>query len=558
MRTGKQQCPQCQHTRKHNPKDKPLSVHSDNGELFYKCHHCQWKGKITDGQPQNRTYTKPDYRPTEAGPTEKLLTWFASRGIPPAIVKRRQIESREVILPQTGKLTRCIAFPYFRNGEVVNVKYRSADKLFRMESGAELTFYGLDDLDPECVVIVEGEPDCLAVETAGISSVLSVPNGTGTNLDILTGVESQFEQVKKFIIAGDSDPAGRQLQQELVRRLGAERCWRTEWPEGCKDANEVLMKHGADEVRRCIDKSRPVPIEGAFEVLDILDSLGELYDFGRPRGLDPGWSNLREYYQPRCGQWTVITGSPGAGKSAFLRALLVNLALEADWQFAIFPPEDLPPAEYVSQLIEVYLGKPFDDGPTQRMSKAEMLEAAEWVHDHFVILNPSDDFRDFDSLLKLAKQMVYRRGINGFVIDPWNEIEHQRSAAMSETQYIEACLVKMRAFSQLHGLHNWIIAHPTKLSKNESGVYPVATLYDVAGSAHWFNKADFGLSIWRDKSDDKTPVEIHVQKVRSRWCGQLGMVQLYYSKVTGQYWERPGDQPTPRLPYSERDYEVIN
>ena len=168
MRTGKQQCPQCQHTRKHNPKDKPLSVHSDNGELFYKCHHCGWKGKIADGQPQSRTvtYVKPDYIPSELGPTERLIAWFAHRGIPPAVVKRRQIESREIVMPQSGKLTRCIAFPYFRNGEVVNVKYRSADKSFRMESGAELTFYGLDDIEPGRVVSARGSQDWLGTPDA--------------------------------------------------------------------------------------------------------------------------------------------------------------------------------------------------------------------------------------------------------------------------------------------------------------------------------------------------------------------------------------------------------
>ncbi|HWN98695.1 MAG TPA: toprim domain-containing protein [Blastocatellia bacterium] len=558
MKTGKQKCPQCSSSRTKNKNDKPLSVHYDNGELFFKCHHCGWKGKVEGSdRPSARAvaYTKPQYVPSPDTPNEKMINWFAQRGIPPHIVKRHQIEPREVVMPQTGKRTRTIAFPYYRDGQVVNVKYRTHDKLFRMEAGAELTFYGLDDIDAEFVVFVEGEMDKLSCETAGLTSCLSVPNGAGTNLDILAGVERLLEPVKKCILAGDNDLPGRQLQSELQRRLGPERCWRVEWPEGCKDANEVQMKHGSGVLRACIEQARPVPIEGAFGFDDLRQGLIDLYLFGRPSGVDPGWSALKPLYRPRPGQWTVITGAPGSGKSAFLRALLVNLALYSNLQFAVFPPEDSPPEEYFSHLLEVYLAKPFDKGHSPRMTQDEMLEAAQWVDKHFVILNPDDGERDFDSLLRLAKALVFRRGINGFVIDPWNEVEHTRAANMTETQYVETCLVKMRAFTQLHGLYNWIVAHPTKMAK-EHGVYPAPTLYDIAGSAHWANKTDFGLSVYRDKTDDQAPVEIHVQKIRSRWCGQLGVALLHYDRVTGRYVDhRAGTDAG--LPYAEAGYEEI-
>lgn len=553
-KVGKQKCPECSHTRQHNKNDKPLSVHYDAGVMFYKCHHCGWKGKA-GADTYRPVYVRPVFK-SEAPASDKLLEWFQSRGIPAEVVRRRQIETRNVMMPQTGKQEKAIAFPYFRDSQVVNVKYRTRDKAFRMEAGAELTFYGLDDVEPGLVVVVEGELDALAVETAGIRSVISVPNGAGTNLEILGAAEKWLEPVKRFILAGDNDVPGRQLQAELIRRLGPERCWRAEWPDGCKDANDALLIHGKDGLRDILERARPVPIEGVFEMEAIQEELLELYTFGRPRGVYPGWSNVGELYQPRPGQWTVITGSPGSGKSAFLRSMLVNLALRSDWQFAVFPPEDSPPAEYISQLLEVYLGKPFDDGPTQRMSMDELAMGAEWIGRHFIILNPADGQRDFDSLIQLAKALVFRRGINGFVIDPWNEVEHLRAPNMTETQYIESSLVKMRAFTQIHGLHNWIVAHPTKLQK-ENGAYPVPTLYDVSGSSHWFNKPDFGISVWRNKGDDTRPVEIHVQKVRSRWCGHLGMAELYFDRITGRYSEQPGIFDAARLPYRDQSDEVI-
>ena len=536
-RPGKHKCPQCSHLRK-NKTDKPLSVHYDGGKLFYRCHHCEYKGQVESGYSQTRrvSYTKPSFKPAD-GPNEKLLAWFQSRCIPADIVKRHRIESREVRFAEVTK--RAIAFPYYRGGELVNVKYRSAEKNFKMETGAELTFYGMDDIDPACVLVVEGEIDKLTCEFAGFKSCISVPNGAGTNLDILANVEHLLDPVKKFIIAGDNDIKGEELQAKLIRRLGPERCWRVEWPEGCKDANEALMTYGLEAVREAIEWARPLPVEGAFEFKDLLPDLVRLYNEGRPRGLNPGWENVREFYKPRLGQWTVITGTPNAGKSSFCRALLVNLATLHDWQFVVFPPEDCPPEEYWSLLLELKTNQPFDDGPTPRMDWETVLEASQWVDKHFVILNPKDGERDFDSLIEKGKAFILRRGINGIVIDPWNRVEHFRPAGMTETDYVAASLDKFCTITKLYGLHNFIVAHPAKPRVDKTGEYVKTTLYDISGSAHWHNMSDFGIVLWRNKQDDTQPSEIQVQKVRSRWCGKLGVAELYHNRVTGVFTEYP-------------------
>lgn len=300
-------CPKCSHARRQS-RDRCLSVNLDLG--VWHCHHCGWEGGLGGGdqyrsdrafkaqafaarQPRIR-YKKPDYQPQlEASANERLLAWFASRGIPAEVVERYRIEVREAWFPQTGKDERCIAFPYFRDGEVVNVKYRSAEKHFRMEKDAELCLYGLDDIiDYRTVIVVEGELDKLALDVAGYTNAVSVPNGAGTNLDILAHDEAALAGVKRFVLAGDADEAGRRLQSELIRRLGPARCWRVEWPEGCKDANEVLLAHGAERIVECIESARAVPIEGAFEGEDLRQDIVHLYENGRPRGEETGWSNL--------------------------------------------------------------------------------------------------------------------------------------------------------------------------------------------------------------------------------------------------------------------------
>ena len=140
-----------------------------------------------------------------------------------------------------------------------------------------------------------------------------------------------------------------------------------------------------------------------------------------------------------------------------------------------------------------------------------------------------------EGLIERLKSIVKRRGIRGVVLDPWNEIDHTRTGGLSETEYISQSLSKLRAFARSHGVHLWIVAHPTKLQKEQDGSYPVPTPYDVAGSALWRNKADYCIAVWRNTAAGTSAVEVHVQKVRKKSVGRVGMATLSYDRVTGQY-----------------------
>lgn len=539
----KTQCPKCSSDRT-KKSERCLSVNLDDG--VFQCHHCEWNGKAEsfgqfrsgNWEKPRKVYRKPTYTP-QSEPADKLLEWFAARHIPAEVVRRNKIERREVYFPATQSNQPAIAFPYFRDGQVINVQYRSAGKDFVMEKDAEPCLYGLDDIeDNEELYIVEGQLDKLAMESAGMLNCVSVPNGAGSNLDCFAADEARLAHVKRFFIAVDNDEKGKKLEADLVSRLGRDKCWLVEWPKGCKDANEVLIAHGIDGLCDAALSARPIPIDGAFEINDLREEIFSLYDDGLPEGFSPGWVNLGEHYRPALGQWTAVVAIPGSGKTAWLAALMVNMAISHDWKFCVFPAENLPAAQYASLLAEIFLGLPFNRGVHERMTREELDTAIDWLHDHFIILNPSDDELDLDSLLSMAKAYCLRRGIKGFVIDPWNELDHKQPTHQSETQYIAHSLIKVRRFAKAHSIHVWIVVHPTKMAKDRDGNYPVPTLYDASGSAHWRNKADFGIALYRHLDDDQKPVEVHVQKVRWKWCGKIGLVKLYFDKLTGRYSEK--------------------
>lgn len=538
-------CPQCSHTRKKS-KARCLSVNTVEG--VWCCHHCDWRGTLKAGEETKsrppKHIVKPHFeRPTAVNPA--VRDWFAKRGIPEAVVAHHGIALQTAYMPQLEDDVPCLAIPYVCKGETVNIKFRAlAEKAFRQVKGALKVLYGLDDLTEDWAVLVEGEIDKLSLEVAGITSAVSVPDGappagsksSDAKFEYLVNCAEQLRPLKKIILAVDNDAPGKTLEEELARRLGPERCWRVTWPVGCKDANDVLLQHGVEELRYCITNAKPLPIDGVFTVADLASDVMQLYLDGLPGGVSTGWASVDQHYTVRPGELTIVTGIPSHGKSQFLDALTVNLARHHEWSFGICSPENIPVSRHVAKLIEQYCGFPFREGPSKRVPQEEVVTAIDWLHEHFVFIAPEESLT-IPSLLDTAQRLVARYGIRGLIIDPWNEFEHTRPHGQTETENISQALTQIRRFARNHGVHVWVVAHPQKLYRREDGLYPVPTPYDISGSAHWRNKADNCLTLWRDEKQLDEPVQLHVQKIRFREVGKVGMVALQFDRVTGRYKE---------------------
>lgn len=541
-------CPECSPTRK-KKNARCLSVNVEKGTWV--CHHCSWSGGLHQGGRRSDelhwrkpVYVRPEPKPVPEAHDQALVEWMAKRSIPPSVIRRNRISLQTVYMPQVEGHVKAICFPYYRGEEFINAKYRDREKNFRMEPGAERILYGLNDIDPERCVIVEGEMDKLSVEVAGITSCVSVPDGApsetakdyASKFTFLEADRERLESVKEWILAVDSDGPGKRLEDELARRLGREKCRRVQWPKDCKDANEVLCKHGAERLRACLDEAQPYPISGVFEVADLSDRIDHLYQHGWERGVSTGWDDVDQFFTVRPGELTVVTGIPNSGKSNWVDALMVNLADLHGWRIAMFSPENQPLEDHMARVLEKYAQCPFSDGPTERMDPKTLRVAKAWAQEHFFWILPDDDTEwTIDNVLERAKALVFRKGIRALVIDPWNELEHFRPQGMTETDYVSIALKRMRQFARHHGIALFVVVHPTKLYRDKDGNYPVPTLYDCNGSAHWRNKADNGMCVWRDFTDDQAFVEIHVQKIRFRQIGKIGLARLEYIKPTASY-----------------------
>ena len=273
--------------------------------------------------------------------------------------------------------------------------------------------------------------------------------------------------------------------------------------------------------------------------------LEELWERGLPSGDKTGWPSVDKHYTVVPGQLTILTGWPGAGKSEWLDALLVNLARQG-WRTAIFSPENQPVDLHIAKLLEKLSGKPFGMGPTARMSLDEVREFNDDLGQWFAFIDPpQEDGLTAWEVIEAAQPYLSQFEIGskrGLVIDPWNELEHWRPKELTETEYVSQTLSRVRNWARKQSVHVWIVAHPAKM-RREDGKLPIPKPDMIAGSQHWWNKADCAITVWRDfEKIDARLVQIHVQKIRFKNVGRPGVIELDYDRVTGRYSE-PKRQP---------------
>lgn len=537
-------CPKCSHTRR--KKSYPcLNVNTDKG--VWHCWHCGWSGGLVQGEynaptvAHKKLYVKPEHRPLPL--TDKSLTFFEDRGITIDVIMRNRLATERVWMPQIEDEANCVAFPYLRGGEILNVKYRDGAKNFRQVAGAEKILYKYDDIDDECTIITEGEMDALSLEVAGFKNAVSVPDGApaanaksfDSKFDFLD--DARLDSVKKFILCVDNDEPGKRLEEELSRRLGRERCLKVTLIAGCKDANEVLIKHGAEVLAECVNGAAAYPVEGVFSVFDIEDELQSLLDHGLPQGEPTGWASVDKYYTPAAGQWTLVTGIPSMGKSEWLDALAVNIAESAGWVFGVCSPENQPITWHTAKLLEKRMQKRIKPGS---ITEQEFSDAKQWLHQHFHFILP--EAPTLDAVLDKAKVLVRRHGLKGLIIDPYNELDHtRRKEGINETEYVSSFLTQLRTFARQQSVHIWLVAHPAKLMKDRDGSYPVPDGYTISGSAHFYNKADNIIAVHRDTTNPNASTEVHVQKIRSRWLGNRGVAHVKWRSDCGRFSDIAND-----------------
>lgn len=536
---GKTLCPKCSHTRKHK-NDPCLSINITDG--VYNCWNgCGFAGSVSEKKEPEVSYPRPVFNNNTDLP-EKIVHWFFTRAISQKTLTDFRITHGPEYMPQVERERDTIQFNYIRGTELINIKYRDGEKNFKLVKGAELIFYNIDSIrDSKECIITEGEIDTMSFHEAGIKSVVSVPNGAdgrsnNSPLIYLDNCWDFFADKKKIYIATDDDEKGRLLQAELARRLGKERCFKISF-NGYKDANELLIAEGPEALIKAKENAEEYPIEGIYTIKSIKSELVDILNNGMPEGDKVGDPELDKLIRFMPGELTMCTGIPSHGKSIFLDQIAFKLAKNCGWRFGIFTPEGHPMSIYFARLIKKIYGRKFSK---YNINEAQLDFIIDWLENRFNMILPKQEGFNLDAILDKAKILVLKKGIKGLIIDPWNRIEQTIRDNQDSRKFIQQQLTKIINFNQSYGVHTFCVAHPTKM-KVEDGIYTLPTLYDISGSADFFNMTQNGMTAYINQKTGKT--EVHIQKVKWEHLGRKGVVEYNYDENTTRLLG-DGDDPT--------------
>ncbi len=428
----------------------------------------------------------------------------------------RLLETMGVKAVDHPGLGQVVAFPYQRDGRAYAAKFRTAEKQFRSSEGVSRGLYNSDDLyvlQDLPIVITEGEIDCLSVMQAGFERAVSLPDGwteDGGKRDVLVQVEDALRKSPYVIVAGDNDDAGRSLPREVAKMLRGHDVRFAEWPEGCKDPNDVLMKFGEGALATCLNASKRIDPPGG-----LITGLSDLPPMADRRVLRVSEAPFDRVVALELGAMSVWTGVPGSGKSTFLTWAAERVSVEENIRVGVMAFETHP-HDLRDQLSLIRTGKEFSE-----LDEQTRKNLTQSVDDRFRFVHVTLD-QEGQQHLKWLDDMIHalavRDGCKLIIVDPWNELEHLPEPGENMTQYVNFATKFIRQIAERLDVHIALVAHPRKMPTDRGDRVP--TGYDIADSAAFFNKPSLGVTVHqRERADEESGevekwVELNVWKVR--------------------------------------------
>lgn len=464
------------------------------------------------------------------------------RKISMATLARLNVESATEFFPQLSRNCEALRFRYAEGWKARAVP----DKAFIAGKGFKLSFWNLESVlraSPSTVFITEGELDACALVEAGIpqDQVLSVPNGAVEKpadepdreargyAYVLEALKGGLSKVEKFVWCGDMDGPGRSLRADMAKVLGMARFWFVDWPEGCKDANDVLRHEGGNFLRELVTEGALIwPVNGLYK-------LSELPEPPALTLWNPGFAEWESKVRLAPRTMSVVTGHPGHGKTQLWCQIWFNIVRAYCLPIAVASFETRAKPHMQRYLRTLFSGK-----LEKNMDEEEKRKADAFIEDRYLFMVHPEGRPSLEWFLAMAEVAVVRHGARIIQVDPWNRLEAARGRDQSETEYIGMCLRELHSFAHDMNCHVQILAHPAKMEGGRRGQAP--GLEDISGSKNWENMVDQGFVVHRPKMFDGktrlTEAELHHRKARFDELGYPCVLDLNFKPEIGKYFSR--------------------
>jgi twinkle protein len=440
---------------------------------------------------------------------EQGAAWLEARGLDPELADKMGWEAS---FRKDG--TVWLKIPYIRDGQPVTTQYRRLDaKEFRFVSGSEVELWNVDALKDaslanQPLILAEGACDGLALLQCGFARTVAVPGWSDKNLEPdryepFKRNEQAIRQARTVIVAQHADNAGSAMLRAVANFFDECDVRYVAWPKDCNDANDTLLLYGQEVVVQAVNGARQVDPPGGM-----ITGFTDLPPRPERKIWRLDWPELDKFMAFRSREISLLTGTPGAGKSTFVTWAAHHLVRANDLRVGLCLFET-DPVEVRNHLLRLHgcYGEFGEEG-----KRVEVLQALDRNYRVVHRVDEGEETHGMAWLKRMVHALAARDGCNLIVVDPWNELEHLPEPGESMTNYINFALMRMRQWADKYDVHICIVAHPKKM---EPGRRPIG--YDVADSAAFVNKPGMGWTIHlEDDEEHGEHVSLTCWKVRSR------------------------------------------
>ena len=397
------------------------------------------------------------------------------------------------------------------------------------------------------IYICEGEIDTLSTYQAlgstwpvvGIAGAERVEKVLKENLQYLTSF-------KKITLCFDNDEAGRKATQKALEVLPYGKVsYLDEYPNDCKDPNDILVKFGADVLRT------HVMFKTTLHAPDNIMSMSDvaLEDREYSVTLYP-WEPLnRKLFARRSGEITMWTSGSGMGKSTILRAVYANLTKQKQKSAMIMLEES--PIDTKSDLLSQILGIPIRRIHAMRaVNKAynhmgeddlfidipeipadELASAEKSVNDSQIMLVDSTKGYTKDSLMNDMRYLAVSHGVKHILLDHITIMVESDASIENSNKAIDVVMKSLRELALECDINIDIISHIRKkgggLKSTNKGAE--ITIEELKGSGGLYQIANNVIALERDQQGDEDSNITNVRSLKDRLSGYTGTVcQLQY------------------------------
>lgn len=456
---------------------------------------------------------------------------IAARKLDLALVQRYGVRSQ-------GE---AIAFDYLVDGQIHNSKIRyGKGNMPWAKKETPLVLWNVDALkgDPSEreLIITEGEFDAIACIQAGFNDAVSVPDGapaTGSDKGeakykyLFKGdkLRPEIDKFSRFILAVDGDEKGLYLRDALAVRLGEDRCFWIDWPDGCKDANDVLRDHGVDRLTEILMNPRRM-------FVDEVATLDDIPDPPKERAYKIGFAGLEKHLNFPSKGFITVLGPYSSGKSTLMRQIAYNMSDFHGWKTGITCFEESAKWRTVNAFRKIFLEK-----PEPLWTPEEITAADNWIRKNLVFFQKKKrELMTGARFIDRVEFAIKVYGLKMVIVDPLNEIDHQWSAGKSKTEYLGDFIMALKDIGDSYDTLMVCCVHPPTMSMRTQNNKrkKIFTLADSADSAHFGNKSDIGLCVWQAGADGYTL--INIDKIKNRdLLGVPTGVELKFQKDRERY-----------------------